>query len=56
MKPEGQRTDRGMREADGEKHDLPRSRFKSEDHKWRDKGRGGSDRGERREDQCGDNS
>ncbi len=25
-------------EADGQKHDLPRSRFKSEDHERRDKG------------------
>lgn len=26
------------RDADGQKHDLPRSRFKSEDHERRDKG------------------
>lgn len=43
-------------EADGQKHDLPRSRFKSEDHERREQGRGGSDRGEGREDQCVDNS
>lgn len=42
MEQEGQRRERERnqknRGADGQKHDLPRSRFKSEDHERRDKG------------------
>lgn len=35
---QGKRKEKENRDADGEKHDLPRSRFKSEDHERRDKG------------------
>lgn len=41
MEQEGQGIERGEqenREADGQKHDLPRSRFMSEDHERRDRG------------------
>lgn len=34
----GESEESESREADGQKHDLPRSRFKSEDHERRDKG------------------
>lgn len=34
----GENEESENREADGQKHDLPRSRFKSEDHERRDKG------------------